>query len=58
MQNMNPMNLLQQLNQFRAGINGNPEEIVKKMVSSGQVSQAELNQAQQVAKQLQDMLKL
>ena len=55
---MNPMNLMQQLNQFRAGIQGNPEEIVKKMVSSGQVSQAELNQAQQMAKQIQEMFKL
>lgn len=52
------MNLLQQLNQFRAGIHGNPEDIVKQMVSSGQVSQQQLNEAQQMAKQLQDMLKL
>lgn len=52
----NPMQLIQQINQFKQTINGNPEEIVRQMVQSGQVSQQQLNQAQQIAVNIIKML--
>lgn len=56
MQNMNPMNLLSQIDNFKRSINGNPEEIVRNMVQSGQISQAQLNEAQKQASQIMAML--
>lgn len=52
----NPMQLMSQLNNFRQTIQGDPKEQVMRMVNSGQVSQAQLNQAQQMATQLERIL--
>lgn len=54
--NQNPMWLMSQLNNFRQTIQGDPKDQVMKMVNSGQVSQAQLNQAQQMATQLERIL--
>ena len=52
----NPMQLIQQINQFRQTISGNPEDIVRQMVQSGQVTQQQLDQAQSMAINLIKML--
>lgn len=51
----NPMKLMQQFNQFRQTVTGDPQQIVMDMVRSGRISQAQLNQAQQTAMQLQNL---
>lgn len=54
MQNLlrNPQQLIQSFNRFRNSIQGNPEQIVKNMVSSGQITQKQLNDAQAMAAQI------
>lgn len=44
--------LLQQFNQFKQTVKGDPRQLVMQMVQSGQVSQEQLNQAMQMARQL------
>lgn len=51
---MNPMQMIQQITQFRQNMlnqnpNMNPQEMVNQMVSSGKVSQAQFEQARQFA---------
>lgn len=48
--------LMQQFQQFRSMFQGNPEEEVKKLVTSGKVSQQQLNQVQQMAQMFQGLL--
>lgn len=49
-------NMLQQFQQFMQSMRGrNPEQILNELISSGQVSQAQLNQAQRQAQQMQKM---
>lgn len=57
MQNNGMNQMIQQFKQFKQNFNGNPQEIVMNMVKSGQISQQQLNQAQMMARQLQDVLK-
>lgn len=52
----NMSNFLNQFDQFRKGFNGNPEQMVKQMVESGQVSQEQFNQASNMAKQLMQFM--
>ncbi len=57
-QPMNPMsNFLTQFNQFRSTFNGNPEQQVKQLLSSGQMSQEQFNQLAQTANQLRQLIK-
>lgn len=49
--------MVQQFQQFKKTLNGNPKDIVMNMLSSGQISQAQLNRAQQMANQLRNILK-
>lgn len=44
--------MMQQFNQFKQSFTGNPQQIVMDMVRSGKVSQAQLQSAMQMAKQL------
>lgn len=45
---------IQQFNQFRQQMQGkNPTEEINKLLQSGQISQQQLNQAQQMAQQMQ-----
>jgi hypothetical protein len=43
--------------QFRKSFQGNPQQIVQSMVSSGRISQAQLDQAMQTAERLKGIIK-
>lgn len=51
---MNPM--LQKFNQFRQMFKGDPQQQVQQMLNSGKVSQAQYNQAVQMANQVAQMM--
>lgn len=51
---MNPM--LQKFNQFRQMFKGDPQQQVQQMLNSGKISQAEYNQAVQMANQITQMM--
>ena len=51
---MNPM--LQKFNQFRQMIKGDPQQQVQQMLNSGKISQAQYNQAVQMANQMAQMM--
>jgi hypothetical protein len=57
MPNNNMMKMIQQFQQFKQTLNGNPKEIVMNMLTDGKITQAQLNQAQMMANQLKDILK-
>ena len=48
--------VMQQFNQFRANFKGDPKQTVMQMVNSGRISQADLNRAQEMARQIQNMM--
>lgn len=51
-------NFFVQLQQFRQQMQGkNPNEEINKLLQSGRINQQQLNQAQQMAQQLQNMFK-
>ena len=52
----NMQNMIQQLNQFRSGFNGNAKEQVQQLLNSGKMSQEQYNQLSQMATQIQNML--
>ena len=52
-----PMQMVQQFMQFKQNFKGDPKAEVEKMLQSGQISQQQLNQVQQMAGQFQHMLK-
>lgn len=52
--NQNPV--MQRFQQFQRMFKGNPQEQVQQLLNSGKVSQAQYNQAVQMANQLQKML--
>lgn len=47
--------LMQLFNSFSAGFRGNPEQIVRQLMSSGRMSQEQFNQLSQAATQFQQM---
>lgn len=55
--NNNMFQMIQQFQKFKKTLNGNPKDIVMNMLSSGQISQSQLNQAQQMANQFKGFLK-
>lgn len=55
---MNPMQMIQQFNQFKNSFSGDPKAEVEKLVASGRISQQQLNQLQNMATQFQKMLKM
>ena len=59
-QQMNSVNnmqgMLKQFQQFRQTFSGNPQQQVQQLLNSGKVSQAQYNQAVQIAQQLQQFL--
>lgn len=57
MQQMNLMQMIQAFNQFKQNFHGNAKEEVMKMLQNGQLTQQQLNEAQQMANQFKDMLK-
>lgn len=42
---------------FRQSFQGNPQQIVQNMISSGRISQAQLDQAMQTAEKLKGIIK-
>ena len=52
--NQNP--IMQRFQQFQRMFKGNPQEQVQQLLNSGKVSQAQYNQAVQMANQFQKML--
>ena len=51
----NMMNLMNQFNQFKNNFRGNPEQQVKEMLSSGQMTQNQFNQLSQLANMFSKM---
>ena len=57
MQNQFPMNgMMQKFQQFSQMFRGDPKQQVQQLLNSGRVSQAQYNQAVQMAQQLQRMI--
>ena len=52
-----PMQMIQQFMQFKQNFKGDPKAEVEKILQSGQISQQQLNQVQQMARQFQNLLK-
>lgn len=51
-----PMSMVQRFNQFRQQMQGvNPQSMVMDMLRSGKINQQQLNQAQQMAQQMQSV---
>lgn len=48
--------MMQQFQQFRNNFQGDPKQEVEKLLQSGQMSQAQLNQLQAMAQQFQSFL--
>lgn len=53
----NALNLVQQFQQFRNSFRGDPRQQVQNLLNSGQMSQDQFNQLQQMAQQFQQMLR-
>ena len=54
----NPVSMIQQFNDFRKQMQGiNPKDEVMKMLQNGKISQQQLNQAQQMAQQMQSLFR-
>lgn len=51
-----PLQIMQQFNQFRQNFHGNPQEEVQHLLNSGRISQEQYNDAVQKAQQLRAML--
>lgn len=49
--------ILSQFQQFKQGFRGDPREQVQQMLNSGRITQAQYNQAVQLANELQKYLK-
>ena len=48
--------MVQQFNQFKANFKGDPKAEVEKLMQSGKLTQQQLNQLQQMAKQFQNLI--
>ncbi len=53
----NMMNMMQRYNEFKNSFQGDPQQQLQQMLNSGKISQAQLNQYVQMAKQFQQFLK-
>jgi len=56
MGNQMPNGILQRFQQFQQMFRGDPRQQIQQMLNSGKVSQAQYNQAVQMAQQLQRMM--
>lgn len=52
----NPMQMIQQFNQFKNSFTGDPKQAVMNLLQNGQMNQQQLNQLQAMAKQLQSLM--
>lgn len=53
----NPMQMLQQFQQFRNQFQGDPRQMVNQMLQSGRINNAQLQNAMQMARQFQHFVK-
>ena len=53
----NMSNFISQFNQFRSAFTGNPEQRVKQLLQTGQMTQEQFNQFAETANQLRSLLK-
>jgi hypothetical protein len=53
----NMINLMNQFNQFKNNFKGDPRAQVQQLLNSGQMSQEQLNQLQNMAREFQQFLK-
>lgn len=51
------MNFMNQLNQFRNGIQGNPQQMVQNMLQNGQMSQDQFTQLSNMANQIMPFMR-
>ena len=52
----NPQNLIQQFNEFKRNLQGDPQQIIQQLLQSNRMSQAQYNQLRQMASQFQQLL--
>lgn len=52
----NPIQMIQQFNQFKQSFQGDPQQEVQKLLASGKMNQQQLNQLQAMASQFQNLL--
>ena len=52
----NMMQMMQKFNDFKKNFQGDPQQQIQQMLNSGQISQAQLNQYVQMAKQFQKFM--
>lgn len=50
-------NLIEQFKRFRSTFSGNPRDMINQMLNSGRFSNAQIEQAKSLAKQLQGLIK-
>lgn len=53
----NAMQMIAQFKQFKQNFQGNPKQKVIELLNSGQMTQAQFNQYQQMAQQMQGLFK-
>ncbi len=53
----NMQNLISQYQQFRKSFQGDPQQKVQEMLNNGQITQAQINQARNMATQFQKFMK-
>lgn len=53
----NNNNLIEQFKRFRSTFSGNPRDMINQMLNSGRFSNAQIEQAKSLAKQLQGLIK-
>lgn len=51
------VNFMKQINQFRQGIQGNPQQIVQSMLQNGQMSQQQFEQLSNMANQIMPFMR-
>lgn len=56
MNEMNPMQMMNEFMKFKNSFQGDAKAEVEKLISSGKINQQQLNQLQGMAKQFQDMM--
>ena len=56
MNNINPQNLYQQIQQLKNSFHGDPNQQIQQMLNSGKVTQQQYNDAVQKAQQIMRML--
>ena len=51
------MNFMNQVNQFKAGLTGNPQQMVQNMLQNGQMTQAQFDQLSNMANQIMPFMR-